>query len=645
MTNPNAIPEVVIITASPFAQSNLDIAASVSQLPREILVTNGGAGLGDALKQVPGVTTSGFTAGSNRPIIRGLGTTRVRVTENGIGTGDVADVGDDHGVPVDPLSALEVEILRGPATLRYGSQAIGGVVNAITNRVPIDLGEGASFEGLGSIGTNGEERLGSGLVDYRQGHWGVHADGFMRGVDDYDTPDGTQTNTFAFSRGYALGGAYIGDDQSAGGLGFNEFVAHYGSPTEPGADDKVHIHLDTKHYNGAFRFNAPVPGISRITAGGGYTDYFHDEISDLEGTVAHFTNKEWEGRIEVLHDPFGPITNGAIGFQYGNRNFAVSGPESDYLHPTKTRNPAAYIFEEFGITNQLSLQGAARVEWNNVKGDTDALGFFNRDFTPVSLSGGIVFRPMQTVSLFANVSHVERAPNPVELFAQGAHDASHTFETGDPNLGLEKALSFEGGVKYQDNDGSTASFSIYHTKYKGFIDGFLTGNSCDDDGACFPDDTHDFDELFYRQNDATFWGLEAQAHWHVGDIGMGRWGIDAQADYVRATLKNLGNVPRIPPFRFGGGLFYESTFMALRAGVLRVETQDKVEAHETETEGFTTVDASAVFHVYRGDEGDVDIALIGSNLTDSVQRNHVSFNKEFVLQPGRTFRLVLHYMR
>ena len=642
--NPNAVPEQVIITASPFAQGNLDVAASVAQLPREVLVTNGGAGLGDALKDVPGVSTSGFSAGANRPIIRGLGTTRVRVTENGIGTGDTADVGDDHGVPFDPLSALQVEVLRGPATLRYGSQAIGGVVNAINNRIPIDLGEGTLFEGLGSIATNSQERLGSGLVDYRDGNLALHADAFIRGADDYDTPDGTQINSFAYSRGYALGGAYIGDDESAGGLGFNQFISHYGSPAEPGAEDKVHIHLDTKHYNGAFRFNDPVTGISRVTAQGGYTDYFHDEISDLEGIVAHFTNREWEGRLEALHAPFGPITNGAVGLQYDNRNFAVTGPESDYLHPTKTRNTAAYIFEDIGITDQLSLQGAARVEWTSVKGNTDALGSFNRDFTPVSFAGGLIFKPMQDVSLFANVSHVERAPNSVELFAQGAHDASHTFETGDPNLGLEKALSFEGGVKYQDNDGSTASFAVYRTKYTGFIDGFLTGNTCDEEGACFPDASQDFDELFYLQHDATFWGLEAQAHWHAGDIGMGRWGIDVQADYVRATLTDIGNVPRIPPLRFGGGFFYESSFVALRAGVLRVEKQDKVEAHEPPTDGFTTVDASAVFHVYRGDQGDVDIALIGSNLTDSVQRNHVSFNKEFVLQPGRTFRLVLHYV-
>jgi iron complex outermembrane receptor protein len=212
-------------------------------------------------------------------------------------------------------------------------------------------------------------------------------------------------------------------------------------------------------------------------------------------------------------------------------------------------------------------------------------------------------------------------------------------------LGLEKAFSIEGGIKYQADDGSTASLSVYRTKFTGFIDGFLTGNTRDADGTFHPDDTGEFKELFYRQNDATFWGFEAQAHWHIFDIGEGRFGIDAQGDYVRATLKNLGNVPRIPPLRYGGGLFYESTLMGLKVGVMRVDKQNKIEAHETTTDGYTSLDASAIFHVYRDGGGDVDVALIATNLTDEVERNHISFVKDFVLQPGRTFRLVLHYMR
>ena len=143
--NPEAVPETVVITASPFAQNPLDVAASVSQITHQELIVSGGIGIGDALKNVPGVTTSGFAAGSSRPVIRGLSSTRVRITENGIGSHDTSDLGDDAAVPVDPLASIQVEVLRGPATLRYGSSAIGGVVNAINNRIPIDVSEGTAL--------------------------------------------------------------------------------------------------------------------------------------------------------------------------------------------------------------------------------------------------------------------------------------------------------------------------------------------------------------------------------------------------------------------------------------------------------------------------------------------------------------------
>jgi len=642
--NPMAVPETVVITASPFAQNPLDVAASVSQVTRQELITSGGFGIGDVLQNLPGVATTGFSTGANRPVIRGLSSTRVKVTENGIGGHDTSDVGDDHAVPIDALATLQVEVLRGPATLRYGSQAIGGVVNAVNNRVPIDVGEGTAVEGFAGISSNSVERLGGALADYRTGHFALHADGLIRGADDYDNPKDTQINSYVFGHGYALGGAYIGDGGSAAGLGFNEYVAHYGAPFDPASGSKSHTYLDTKSYNSAARWNEPVPGIMRLNFQGGYTDYFHNEAEDASGLRAHFMNKEWEGRLEALHNPFGPIANGAIGIQYDNRDFAVSGPESDYLHPTKTQSIGTYIFEEFKITDQFSIQGAARIEWTSIKGDTDALGSFDRRFTPLSFAVGAVYKPLTDTSLFINVSRTERAPSPVELFAQGPHDTSKTFEFGDPSLTKETAFSVEGGIKHQDMMGNTATFSAYHTNFKGFIDGFLTGNSRDGDGTFHPDLSGEFRELFYLQKDATFWGLEAETHWHLFSIPAGRIGIDAQADYVRATLKNAGNVPRIPPLRYGGGVFFENSKLELKVGFLHTDRQDKLGPQETVTAGYTFLNASAIMHLFSGPSGDWDVALIGTNLTNQEARNHISFSKDLILLPGTTVRAVLHYM-
>jgi iron complex outermembrane receptor protein len=642
-TNPNAVPEQVVITASPFGENAIDESASVSQVTREQLLNSGGIGLGDVLKDVPGVTSSGFSAGVTRPIIRALGATRVRVTENGLGSHDVADVGDDHAVPIDPLSSLEVEVLRGPATLRYGSQAIGGVVNAINNRIPLDIGEGSNVEGFAGMSTGSLERLAGGLADYRDGNWAVHADGIIRGADDYETPDGKQDNTYAFGRGYALGGAYIGDGDASAGLGINRYIAHYGIASEPGDPERKHVDLDQKNYNGAARLQTPFAGISSINLTGGYSNYRHDEVTDADGITALFTNKEWEARLEAVHDGFGPISTGAVGIQYDNRDFGVTGADAAYLHPTRTNSFAAYIFEEATVTDQFKLQAAARVETTDLKGNTDARGDLQRKFTPISYSLGAVYKPAEDTSFFANASETARSPAPTELFAQGAHDAPGTFETGDPDIGLEKAFSLEGGIKHQDKDGNTASATVYRTRYNGFIDGFLTGSTCDEDGNCGNPGPGDFKQLFYVQKDATFWGFEGQVHWHVTELSTGRVGIDLQTDYVRATLQGGANVPRIPPLRYGGGLFFESTMMDLRVTVLHADSQTKIDVNETPTAGFTNVYASAVFHVYRGPEGDWDVALVGTNLTDARERNAVSFTKDHVLQPGRAFRVMLHY--
>ena len=640
------VPETVVVTASPFAQDLIDLSSSVAQITREQLIVTGGGGLGDVLKDIPGVASSGFAPGAARPVIRGLGSTRVRVTENGLGSHDVSDISDDHAVPVDPLAAIEVEVLRGPATLRYGSQAIGGVVNAINNRIPFDTSEGVAFEAFGGISSNGIERLGGGLADYRTGNWAFHVDGIIRGVDDYDTPDGTQNNSFAFSRGYAIGGAYIGNGGGAGGLSFNQFIAHYGIPTEADAEEVSHIELDQKNYSGAFRFMNPFSGIANISANGVYTDYEHSEVVDGEGPLVTFKNNEWEGRLEIIHEAFGPITTGALGFQFDNRDFEAVGEEADYLLPSKTDSFATYLFEELTISDSFKLQGSARVDWTSIKGETEALGAFDLDYTPVSFALGALFRPgMGDTSFFVNVSRTERAPAVTELFAQGPHEATATFEFGDPNLDIESAFSIEGGIRHQDANDNRATFSVYSTNYSHFIYGLLTGNSYDEEGSFFPDDSGEFRELLYSQQDADFWGIEAQAHWHVFEGFGGRFGVDAQADYVRAEFEDGTNVPRIPPFRIGGGIFFENQMLELKVGALYHDKQDKVGLNDTPTDSYTTVDASATIHLFEGPGGDVDLVLSGTNLTDSVGRNAVSFTKDFVVLPGRTFRAVLHFAR
>lgn len=634
--------KIVTVTASPVAQDAADATSSVAQVSRDELMKKGGFGLGDALKDVPGVTSSSFTAGAGRPVIRGFDASRVRITENGLGSHDVSDVSADHGVPIDPLSSIEVEVLRGPATLRYGSQAIGGVVNAINNRIPLDITEGPAFEAFSEYGTNADSKMIGGLGDYATDHFAFHADAMFRNAGSYDTPDGRQINTWVDGKGFALGSAYI-DDELAGGFSFSRYMSDYGVPTEPGGEISF-INLMQNKYNGALRAVDPLPGISKITATGGYSHYLHDENVVGVGVASTFINNEWEGRFEALHKGFGPITAGALGFQVGKRDFEAQGDGADYLLPTNTLSRGFYIFEEISLLEKLKAEASGRMELTSERGDIAALGSFKRKFKPLSFALGFIYQPVTPLSFSVNFSRTERAPNVTELFAQGPHEATGTFELGDPMLNKETSRSIEGAIRYDDNDGTQASFTVFRTHFNNFITGLLTGNSYDEDGVFFADDTQEFAELFYTQADATFTGFESQAHVPVFDVFGGKIGVDAQADYVRAKFTAGGNVPRIPSFRYGGGLFFERDGFDANFRILRTTSQDKLAANETPTSGYFSFDAGASLRVFNDPKrGAVDLSLMGSNLTNEVQRSHVSFTKDHVELPGRNIRLVLRY--
>lgn len=189
----NAAVDQIVVTASPRAKPSSELAAPITVLSREQLVRQGGATLGELLSQVPGVTDSSFARGASRPIIRGLDNFRVRLQENGIGSHDVSDLSEDHGAPIDPLAAQRIEIIRGPATLRYGSQAIGGVVSVLNNRIPtVSPDNGVAGEVYGAYSSVDEGLETSALIDFGEGQFAGHLDAFYRDADDYETPNGTK---------------------------------------------------------------------------------------------------------------------------------------------------------------------------------------------------------------------------------------------------------------------------------------------------------------------------------------------------------------------------------------------------------------------------------------------------------------------
>jgi iron complex outermembrane receptor protein len=627
--------QTVVITASPLPQDPDYLATLVESVDRDQILRRGGANLADALADVPGVTGTSFASGASRPVIRGFDANRVRTLENGIGSFDVSDVGPDHGVPIDPFSAQKIEVVRGAATLRYGSQAIGGVVNTINNRVPTELPEKPlTAEVMGSYGTNSDSRQGAAQLDGRAGQFAFHADAFDRHADDYDTPEGTLANSFFRGNGYSAGTSYFFGDNR---IGAN--VVHYDSKYGiPGEEAYIDMRQTKQLLRSSFAIGAGA--WQTLNVEGGYADYEHSERNPDGTPESTFKDREWDSRAEGLFGAVGPFSGAALGVQAQRKSFSALGGGADYLLPTVTRSEAVFAFAEAPLADTVRLQTGARVEQVNIDGTPVSDEAVSRRFTPTSASAGLVFDLSKIVRVGVTLSSAARAPAQTELFSRGPHDGPGTFEIGAPDLKVERANSLEGTLRLR-TDNVRFEGSVWGAKFDNYIFGQLTGRTCDEEGACVEDDSQELRELNYSQFGAKFWGAEGKTT--VGLMQNSRGKLQAQflADYVRARLDDgAGNVPRMPPYHVGAGLSWEG--VNLDGGVLvkYAGEQTDTATAETRTAGFTSIDAQLGWRPLSANP-DFEVVLVGHNLTDSTQRNSVALNKDEVILPGRDVRLMV----
>jgi iron complex outermembrane receptor protein len=620
------------------------------------------AQLGDALADKGGIAASAFAPGASRPIIRGLSGFRVGISENGLASGDVSALSDDHAVPIDPNAARRVEVIRGPASLRYGSAAIGGIVNASNNRIPEALPpKGFTAEAQGGLSSGDSGRNGSAVLEAAAGNLVVHADAFQRSAEDYRIPGGRQASTGLESEGYALGGSYIFKD---GFFGFavSTFDSSYFIPGQAAAAEKNHIDLvETKWMSkGEWRLNAM--GLEAIRFLFGATDYRHDEVDGLGPAAvigSTFLNKQYQARVEAQLHPIetglGGL-RGAVGTQWSERRLSAAGEDGLLLPPALTQSLAVFLFEELRLSERLRLEAAVRLETNSVDGTASRFsGSFlpppddpmatplARHFLPISASVGVLYDlPLGIVARLIG-QHVERAPDAAELFYKGPHDATQTFEIGTPGLLVEAANTMELGFKRAKGD-FRFDVSAYHTDFKNFIFKRFTGAKCDGDFAsCGLGGTGALDQIVYAQRDATFIGAELGAEQDIGRIGRGIWGIDGQYDFVRATFGDGTFVPKMPPHRLGGGLYYRDANWSARLALLHAFAQHEFAAFDTPTPSYNLLNAELSHTFKLTPQGavvpEMTIGLRGENLLNDEIRYSTSFKKDEVLQPGTNLRL------
>jgi iron complex outermembrane recepter protein len=651
-------------TATPF-RGGLKVAdetfVPVTIVDSDSLLAEHGANIADSVTQKPGISSSSFTAGSSRPIVRGLDNNRVRVQENGISSQDASALSEDHAVPLDPFAAERIEVIRGPATLRYGSNAIGGVVAVENGRIPTAVpASGIAGEMKGSW--RSVDQSGDGAVKVTAGGNGVvfYGDAFRRRAEDYDTPRGRQFNTFVDADGFALGTSLIGR-QGFVGIAISNYQSLYGIPGEEAAEAQPRIDLEQSKVLAKGEFLPQSGGLEAIRFWFGAADYKHSElVNEGDGFEEgqRFENEQIEFRAEVEHKPiqtpFGAL-RGAFGTQFINRDIFGENLEGgdSLLQPAQSKSIAAYLFEELELTERLSLQAALRIEHSELDGEARDNPFAlaapvrnqQKSFTPISGSLGLKYRLPRNVVLSFNNQYVERAPAEAELFSQGVHEATETFEIGDPNLDKERAFSTEVGARLAKGP-FRFDATAYFTRFDGFIFKQLTGEQCDDEiASCGPlGGGSELDQLVFSQRDARFFGVELSAQYDVAKVWNGVWGIDGQYDFVRAKLAGGENVPRIPPQRLGFGIYYRDTAWLARAGMLHAFDQNDVGAEEIATPGYTLVSAELSYTQTLEGLGptkpELTIGMKGENLANDEVLNHTSFKRrEDVLLPGASVRL------
>ncbi|AUG03975.1 TonB-dependent receptor [Pseudomonas sp. 09C 129] len=638
-----------VITANPLGSQQT--AAPSTVLEGDELTLQQQGSLGETLNKQPGVSSSYFGPGASRPIIRGLDGDRIRLLRNGVGALDASSLSYDHAVPLDPVNVERIEIVRGPAALLYGGSAIGGVVNTFDNRIPTAAIEG--IHGAGELRYGGADttRSSAGKLEAGNGTFALHLDANSRQFNDLKIPGyarsrhapasedgngkkGRLGNSDGRQDGGAIGGSYTWDDGYAG-LSYSNYDSNYGSP----AEDDVRIRMKQDHYAFASELRNLDGPFSSLKFDAGYTDYEHREIEGGEtGTI--FKNKGYEARVEARHQPLGPL-NGVIGTQVSRSEFSALGEEA-FVPQTDTDSAALFILEELQATERLKLSLGGRLEHTRVDPDSKGNERFSQadssnSFTAGSLSSGAVYTLTPIWSVAATLGYTERAPTFYELYANGAHVATGTYEVGDANLSKEKAVSSDLALRF-DNGTHKGSVGVFYSHFSNYIGLLGSGRTLNDEGE---EDAGGMPEYTYSGVRARFAGIEAQDHWKLGESAYGKFALELSGDYTRA--KNLDNgeaLPRIAPLRLNSGLLWELDRWQARIDVEHAASQRRVPDNESGTDGYTTLGASAGYHFDIGSSQWLAFVK-GENLTNQTVRYASSILRDIAPAQGRSIEVGL----
>ena len=632
----SGLKEEITVTASGTEQTTFEAFQSVTTLDTLQLVEESHPSIGEVLEKEPGVAKRSFGPGSSRPVIRGFDGDRVLVLQDGARTGSLGSQSGDHGESVDVLQLERLEVLKGPATLLYGSNAIGGVVNAVTGHDYAHRGTRGYFTALAGT-TNGQAGV-SGGVEYGTGNFMLWASGTGQRTGDYDTPLGRVPNSSTRNAGGTVGFGYYRDkaffstsyshdnrrygvpfaDLFEGGEEGEEAAGSFSfvRPAQLSQADAGQVDLAMRRHelrlNGGFRDTGRF--VDSFTLNLNYSDYQHRELEGEEvGTV--FNNKQFLYRGVFAQKKRGPLT-GSFGFSGFLRDYEAVGEEA--LAPPVDQNSfAAFTLQELDF-ERVRFQFGGRVERNAY----EPLGLPARSFTGLSGAAGVRFTLWPGGALVFNYTHSYRAPALEELYNNGPHVGNLTFEIGNPALTRESSDGLDLSLRHATKR-VRAEANIYHYSLRDFV--FLAPTGDFREGLI---------EAAYFQADSRFVGVELGA-----EIGLREdFFLNLDFDTVDAELKDTGTpLPRIPPMRGRVGFDWRRGGFSLRPEALFVKDKNQIFPTETRTPGYTLFNLLASYTLARTHYAHI-FSANAFNLGDRVYRNHLSFIKDLAPEIGRGVR-------
>ncbi|ODS93982.1 MAG: TonB-dependent receptor [Comamonas sp. SCN 65-56] len=647
---PAALPSVTV-SASGLEQASGDMATPVIVLEGGELVRRRAATLGDTLDSEPGIQATHFGAGASRPVIRGMDGPRVQILTDGSEVQDASSVSPDHAVVVEPLLARQIVVLRGPSALIHGGGAIGGVVNVLDNKIPTAIPENGIAGSAELRGTTAaRETTGAFELTGGAGQLAVHVQGLARAAGDYRVGSGwgggaAVPGSFNHTDNASLGLSWI-TDRGTLGLAYTRQTARYGLPGHNHTDEDCHTHGDHLHCGGhdghghgsddahapgdipvvnlrskrwdlRGELRQPFAGIAAMRLRAGVTGYRHDEVED--GSIATtFRNQARNLRIELQQESIGGW-RGVFGLQTSERRFSALGEEA-YVQPTTTRRTSAFVLQQFEW-QQWRVEGALRQEHQSV----DALDAgLTRRHHGSSASLAAVWKFTPGYQLSTSLTHARRMPTAEELYANGLHLATSTFERGNPNLSPETAQSIDLALRKTAGD-TTFSASVFHNRVKNYIYGRTL------------DELNGLQLLQYSQQDATFRGLEAQLRQRL----TRHLGVTLFGDLVHARLSTGGQLPRIPAAR--AGLRLDAAWQRWDGQIewVQVMRQNRIAEFETSTPGYGMLSLGATYNSQWADGTPWQFYVRASNLTNRLAYAHTSYIKTAAPLMGRNIAIGL----